>query len=456
MIKPLALLRAPLATRSGYGDMSRDIARHLIELDRYEVKILSVDWGGTAMDALNENNPRDKIILDHILNGPLQRQPELYIQISTPHEFQPMGKFNVGITAGIETTLCSIPWIDGCNKMNTVWLISEHGKKVFESTKAQEKNPQGQLIRDIAINVPLDVLHNCVDTNIFRPVGMNEIPKTINDELKQVKEKFAFLFVGHWLRGELGQDRKDVGMLVKVFCEVFKDNPSAPALILKTSGATFSVMDRESILDRIKQIKSTVNAKLLPRVYLMHGSLTEDEMNGLYNHPKVKAHVSFTKGEGFARPLLEACMSEKPIMASGWSGHLDFLNPQDSVLLNGQLTPVHPSAAWENVILKESSWFTVDYNNAGNFMKDMFENYKKYAGGAVKLAEANRKKFNYDTIKSRLAELLDKYVPPMAVEVPIVLPPMKIITQPIETPSMSMPELSSNDAGSSNLVEVEG
>ena len=70
-------------------------------------------------------------------------------------------------------------------------------------------------------------------------------------------------------------------------------------LIMKTSGAGFSVIDREDILKKIRNKKTVKCKKTLPSVYLLHGDFTDDEMNELYNHPKVKAHVNITHGEGF-------------------------------------------------------------------------------------------------------------------------------------------------------------
>jgi hypothetical protein len=111
----------------------------------------------------------------------------------------------------------------------------------------------------------------------------------------------------------LGHDRKDVGMLIKTFCETFKGKSNKPALILKSSGAGYSILDREEILKKINQIRTDDS---LPNVYLLHGSITNEEMNGLYNHPKVKTMVSFTHGEGYGRPLAEFATSEKPIIAT--------------------------------------------------------------------------------------------------------------------------------------------
>lgn len=436
--KPLCVVRAPCATRSGYGDMSRDIIRHIIEYDKFDVKVHSVNWGDTPMNALDENNPKDKMILDRILRENLHRRPDLFVSITVPNEFEPIGKYNIGITAGIETTVAAAPWIEGCNRMDAVFTISEHSKRVFELSKFGFQTPQGQQ-GVLQLSKPIEVLHNCIDTSIFgkkAPVDQ-DMAKTLD----AIPEQFAFLFVGHWLRGEFGEDRKNVGFMIKMFLETFKqinDKPK-PALILKTSSAGFSILDREEILSKIQQIKNSVELtglQSLPSVYLLHGELTEKEMNTIYNHSKVKAHVSFTKGEGFGRPLLEASVSGKPVIASGWSGHLDFLDKQGSLLVGGELKKVHESSVWENVIIPESEWFAADAQQCVNAFAAVFLDYNTYKNNAYSLADANRKRFSYDAIQKKTWELLDKYVPEFPKEIPLVLPKLK----KLELPSLKKAE----------------
>ena len=117
--KPVMLIRAPLGTRSGYGEMSRDIIRHIIALDTYDVKLWSVRWGSTPMNALSAANPKDVPIIERVISGPQEvtSQPDVFISITIPIEFEPVGKYNIGITAGIETDVCVPSWIVGCNKM---------------------------------------------------------------------------------------------------------------------------------------------------------------------------------------------------------------------------------------------------------------------------------------------------------------------------------------------------
>jgi glycosyltransferase involved in cell wall biosynthesis len=226
-----------------------------------------------------------------------------------------MAKYNIGITAGLETTTCPPEWIEGLNRMNlnivpANFIKESLSKVVFDKHDEATK----QKIGELKSTTPIEVLFEGADTEIYKPT--KEFSKDLVDELKGIKEDFCFLFVGHWLQGSLGQDRKDLGMLIKTFYESFKNKKKQPALLLKTSGASPSVLDREDILGKIKEIKKTVEGKL-PNIYVLHGDLSDDEMNGLYNHPKVKAHVSFTHGEGFGRPLLEASLSGKPVIQIG-------------------------------------------------------------------------------------------------------------------------------------------
>jgi len=434
--KPVCVVRAPCATRSGYGDMSRDIIRHLIEYDKYDVKVISVNWGETPMNALNENNPKDKMILDRILTGPLTRQPELFVTITIPTEFETIGKYNIGITAGIETTIVAPQWLEACNKMDVVFTISEHSKNIFLSSKFGKQGPNGQQLGMLEIQKPVEVLHNCIDQSIFKKLEYEaDVLPSIKDILNDVPEKFCYLFVGHWLRGDLGEDRKNVGMLIKVFLETFKqvrDTPQ-PALILKTSGGNFSILDKREVLRKIEAIRNSVvlsDGQTMPNVYVLHGELTDEEMNSLYNHPKVKAHISLTKGEGFGRPLLEASISGKPVIASGWSGHMDFLNSEDAVLVGGELKQIHPSSVWDGILIKESSWFAPDIQQCANAMAAVFMQYETFRKKAHKLGKENFKKFSYQTIQKKTWELLDKYVPEFPKQVPLVLPKLNKIELP--------------------------
>ena len=426
-MKPLVVISCPIDTFSGYGGRSRDLVLPIIKSGKYDVKILAQRWGNTSWGFLDENNPDHKLMKDCILEAPqLPKQPDCWIQITVPNEFQPVGRFNIGVTAGIETTVCDPSWVDGLNRMNLNLVSSNFTKKVFQDSKFEERDQQtNQPVRRVELTAPMEVLFEGVNVNTFKKLDKveGELNEVIND---LVTEEFCFLYVGHWLQGELGQDRKDTGMLLKTFLETFKDKKHKPALIMKTSSATYSVMDREEMLDKIRHIRESVGGDL-PNVYLLHGELEDEQMNELYNHPKVKALVTFTKGEGYGRPLLEASVAQKPIVASNWSGHTDFLDPEMSVLLPGELTNVHQSAAVANMITTESKWFTVDYKYASDKLEDIYKNYKNYVDGAKKQAYRSRTEFNLEKMAEILLNILEEKVPK---PVQLKLPQLKKIELP--------------------------
>ena len=229
-------------------------------------------------------------------------------------------------------------------------------------------------------------------------------------------------------------------MLIKTFYETFKNTKKAPALVVKTSGATFSLIDRREILQKIENIKESVDAKVLPNVYLIHGDFTDEEMNEMYNHPKIKAHVTFTHGEGFGRPLLEASISQKPVIAPNWSGHVDFLSKNLSVLLGGSMKKVSKQSFQKGIYVKDSYWFTVNYQMASKILKNVFSNYKKFSLNSAKQGTLNNSKFSLDSMTKVFQEILDDNVPEFPQEVKLKLPKLKKVKDS-EPPKITLPTL---------------
>jgi glycosyltransferase involved in cell wall biosynthesis len=415
--KPLLVFQAPVATRSGYGDHARDLVRSLIKLDKYDIKIVSTRWGSTPMTGLDGAKESDREIISRI-GLPIERTPDVFIQVTVANEFQPKGTYNIGITAGVETTVAPIEFIHGCNRMDLIIVPSEFTKEVLLKTAYQEKdNRTGQVINNFKVTKPIEVLFEGFNNDTF---GASDVP-TIT-ELDQIKEDFAFLFTGHWLAGDLGHDRKDVGMTIKSFCHAFRGDKKAPALVLKTSSAGFSVRDREAMAGRIEELTQEFG-KDCPPIYLLHGEFTEDEMHGLYEHHKIKAMVSFTHGEGFGRPLLEFSLTGKPVIASNWSGHLDFLK-DGAVLLDGELKEVHPSSQ-NQFLLQGSKWFYVNYSNAISKLKDIYKNYDKYKVASFQLGKQNKQNFSLEKMTKLFDTILTQNVPTIKQFIPLNLPTLK-------------------------------
>jgi hypothetical protein len=427
-MKPTLVFQGPIFTRSGYGDHCRDLMKSLRKMDKYDIKIIPLRWGNTPQNQVDGESEFGRWMLERVITE-ITEKPDVFMQVSVANEFEPKGHYNIGITAGVETTIAPKDFIDGSNKMNLIIVPSNFTKQNLGGTVYQQKdNDSGQIVGEIKTITPIEVLFEGVDTDIFSKGSGKDI-------LKNVKEDFNFLIVGHWLKGNLGQDRKDIGMAIKTFATVFQYLPKdkRPGLIVKTSHAGFSVIDREETRRKIDEVLKSFGDKC-PSVYLIHGDMEETDMSNLYHHPKVKAMISFAKGEGYGRPMAEFTLTGKPIIASGWSGQLDFLPAENAVLLEGSLTQVDESAA-DQFCMKEAQWFTVNYSNAANRIYDVYNKYNSYLEKSAGLKENTLNNFTLDKMHTKFTELMDTYVKKQPQFVPFNAP--KVNASKMQIPKLN-------------------
>ena len=380
------IIASPVATQSGYGHHAREIIANIIEQrgKEWDVKLVSLPWGHTPF-----TYPIPQDWNQRIVPLPLTAQPDIWVQVTVPNEFQAVGKYNIGVTAGTEGDICPAEWIDKLNAMQLIIVPSEFTKQVFINTAQKHNKP---------ITAKIEVIPEYFDENVYtnKTTGQLSI-------LDSIPETFAFLSVGHWLQGQAGEDRKNISGLIHCFFNTYKNQKDAPALVLKSSGATYSVMDRMDIENKIIQLQELFPGAKLPNVYILHGDLADEEMNLLYNHPKVKAMISFTKAEGFGRPLLEFSTTGKPVIAPHYSGQADFLKKDFICALPGGLTKIHESARNE-FLIKDAKWFTPDYTYASKMMKEVQKNYKKWQ----ELAKRQRYFVNSTFTKTAVAAVYEK------------------------------------------------
>ena len=436
-MKPVCVISCPIDTFSGYGARSRDFVKGLIESkgEEWDIKILPQRWGDTPWNFLSQDNPLKQRFI-----GGLDKKPDIWVQITVPNEFQAVGQFNIGVSAGIETTIYPAEFIEGSNRMDLNLVSSKHSKDIALATQFEKKDKQtNQTVGVIKLEKPIEIL--------FEGLDLNKYYKKPQDSglLKDIKEDFCFLFTGHWLPGKFGEDRKDVATLIHTFLDTFKGpGKKKPALILKCNQVNYSLLDREEVLKRINNIRDKFT-ETLPNIYLLHGEVTDDEMNQLNNDNKVKSFVSFTKGEGYGRPLAEASITGKPVIVSNWSGHKDFIHPDYSILIGGELKNVHKSSI-NNFLLKDSQWFTIDKNIASRAMKDVFKNYKQYWEKSRKQTQYIKDNWTFDKMTERLTNILPKVEPAPQMQ-QLQLPKLKKVgSKKQELPKLKLPKLKKIEA----------
>ena len=447
-MKRSVVMIAPFNTRSGYGDHARSIYYSIMDREDLDIKCLDVKWGSTPRNHLRPEVKRhQKLLSSFTTQDQITSQPDLLIDIRIPNEFMDGGKVNIGITAGVETNVVSPEFLAGMNKMSLNIVPSKFTADTFTKTSydKMEDRPNGQKekIGVIKNEKPIGVLFEGVDTDVYCPKQKHELERGLYNDLdKLIKEDFAYLHVGQWGQQGFGEDRKNIGVLIKSFLKAFSNIPNPPALVLKTNGANFSVLDKADIKKRIQHVKDMFDGVDLPNIYLIHGDLTIEEMSTLYNHPKIAAFITCTHGEGFGRPMLEATCCDLPVIAPKWSGHMDFLTDAESMLIDGFLKPVPKSALWKPIIVEPSKWFDVNPADVVRKIRTFHKKRKLIQKKATRLGKANRRKFSLTAMAIEFNKIIDQALQSVPQPVSLKLPKLKKIGGQSSQPTkLKLPKL---------------
>jgi glycosyltransferase involved in cell wall biosynthesis len=337
------ILKAPLLTRSGYGEQSRYALRALRSReDLFDIYIQPLQWGQTSwISTMNEERAWIDQAIEKTIGFVQQGgQFDMSLQVTIPNEFERIASVNIGYTAGIETTRVAHQWISKGNEMDKILVISSHSKNTFEQTVYEGVNEQTGESVHLRLNTPIEVIN---------------YPVKFHDDLPDLQLKFDydcnFLTIAQF------GPRKNLPNTIKWFVEEFENEEVG--LIVKSNIAKNCLMDREKLYNDLQGfLKNFPNRKC--KVYLLHGDMTDEEIHSLYVHPQIKALVALPHGEGFGLPIFEAAYSGLPVVATGWSGQLDYLvdeqGKEQFYNVAFDLQQVQDQVVWDGVIIKESMW----------------------------------------------------------------------------------------------------
>jgi len=283
-----------------------------------------------------------------------------------------------------------------------------------------------------------------VDTSVYYPMDKHELKSEFTDELNElIKEDFAYLHVGQWGKGNYGEDRKNIPLMIKNFLKAFTNHSNPPALVLKTNGANFSILDKHDVVKNINKIKDEfLQVDSIPNIHLIHGDLTIQEMSILYNHPKIKAFLTCTHGEGYGRPMAEATCCDLPVIATKWSGHLDFLSDKDSLLMSGFLKEVPKSMIWKPIIVEPAKWFNVNEADVVRKLRMFYKKHQLITKKAKRLGKKNRREFSLKAMAVEFNKILDEVLKQMPSSVSLKLPKLKKVGSKDDKPAtIKLPKL---------------
>ena len=380
-MKKKIVVRGPVLSQSGYGEQARFALRALKSReDLFDIFIIPVPWGKTGWiweDSEFRTWMDEKITLTQILIQRKQLQVDTSLQITIPNEFSKMAQTNIGYTAGIETDKCSAQWLQKCNEMDKVLVVSNHAKSSLVNTVAQAKNNSTGETFPYKIDTPVEVV-------------WESTPRHEPEEIQGLKLEKDFNFIA------VSQisPRKNFENMVKWFVEEFIDQEVG--LIIKTNLKSNSIMDWEHLQKQMKRILAPYKERKCS-VYLLHGDLTPGQMTGLYRNDKVKAMINIAHGEGFGLPMFEAAREELPILTIGWSGQLDFLKHDEKeyfLKVKHEMKNIQDSAVWPGVLEKETSWAYADQGSYKMALRMMYKKNEDFAEQAKKLKKINSEKFS--------------------------------------------------------------
>jgi glycosyltransferase involved in cell wall biosynthesis len=304
-----------------------------------------------------------------------------------------MANYNIGYTAGIETNFVSPAWLMPSLQMDKIIVISEHAKSGFVNAEFLDPNANAGRGVKYKITTPIEVCHFPVKDHVIEKLNLD------------LKDDFNFLTVCQW------GPRKNLEQTIINFIEEFKNEEVG--LVLKINIANDSLLDKDTTEGNLKKILEHFKDRKCS-VYLLHGHMSENEMYSLYNHPKIKAIISSTHGEGFGFPLFEAACNELPVVATDWSGHLDFLTMKDEdgaekkmfAKVDFELKPIAQEHVWQGVLEAGTSWA---YPLQGSFkvkMREVYKDYSRFKSWSKKLNKWIREEFSAEKVHTKFINLV--------------------------------------------------
>ena len=386
------LLRAPLLTNSGYGVHSRQIARWLFRKaaleNNIEITTELLRWGNTHW--LTDIELEEGLIGEIIqTSGNKKNFYDVTIQLQLPNEWNPMlGMFNIGITAGVETDRCNPAWLDSINSMSLVIVPSEFTKRSFLNTG-----------------------------NVTTPIIV--IPESFPDEMLseekgeldlELKTNFNFLVFGQLTGSGVDNDRKNIPYTIKWLTETFAGNEDV-GIIIKTNLGAQTQLDKLNVSNIMARVAKEIRLNSFgPKLYLLHGDMTNLELKSLYKNEKIKALVSLTHGEGFGLTLLEAAACGLPILATDWSAHTEFLSLGKYIQIPSNIEKIHESRVDNQIFMKNAQWAMPNEEMAKQKFSKFYTSNSKPKEWANELSKKIKENYSFEAISNNYSKNLNEYL----------------------------------------------
>lgn len=284
------------------------------------------------------------------------------------------GKKNISFTM-FETDRIPDVWVDSLNKYSEGCLVPcNWNKEVFENS---------------GVKVPVKVVPPGIDASFYKDTKDAD-PIT----LQIPKDSFCFYSIFQWT------ERKNPVGLLKAYWAAF-DGVEDVYLVLKTYGSDTTPQSQRLIKETIAKVKGSMKLRKPPKIIFIGGFLSKAEMTGI--HKRCDCFVLPHRAEGFGLPHLEAMGMGNPVISTGFSGNMDFMNKKNSFLLDYQMTPVS-NMPWIPHYEGTMSWAEPSLGQLVSTMRSVYNDRKAAKAIGLKGKKDVLKNFNWEESAKKLVK----------------------------------------------------
>lgn len=361
----------PVLDNSGYGKAARSYVLTLHKLGvPITVKPLS-------FESIRPDLGEDGIILDTLINKVvdynvviLHCTPEFY------KEHVEKDKVNVAYTIW-ETTKLHPDWPKYINStVDKVLVGCDWNVSVFKES---------------GVTVPVVSVPHAIPVTDGEGVTKYELEGTNEDT-------FVFYDIFQWT------ERKDPVSLIKAYWYAFQNNEDV-TLVLKSYRSDYSEQEKEAIRTTIRHLKMVTKFDNYPPISFISSMLSDTEIKGL--HKRGDCYVTLNRAEGFGLSPFQAGAYGNPVIATGFGGVTEYLNNDNSYLVNYTLTPVH-GMPWSPWYRGEQLWAQADIMSAVEKMRQVYKNQKEAAAKGSKLQLNIHTNFTDEVIGKKMIKEIEE------------------------------------------------
>ncbi len=363
---PQIIWTGPLLDPSGYAEEGREFVMGLDAIG-VNVRASPLEWCTRKVDL----TARESAVMDRLIRKQEDEHPIRIFHVQPVHwRLSESARYRIGRTM-CETDRIPECWVNTCNSVDEVWVPCQHNIETFSYSGVN---------RNKLVKMP-------------EGINVERYQRRIAPLSIAGARRFNFLSVLEWSR------HKGWDVLVRAFAAEFRSYERV-ALILKTGAAGGQSVSkiRQAIAAELRSVG--LGATLPPHIVVIACKLPAEEMPALYR--AADAFVLPSRGEGWCRPLMEAMLMGLPAIGTRWSGPLEFMNDDNSYLVDCSVVDV-PAAGWRQIpIFRGHRWAEPSMHHLRQQMRRVVSE----RGEAQRRAEAGRENIRDNFNRERVARLV--------------------------------------------------